>query len=59
VLEPDDIGGIKKALKTLLNQSLASGSRTPADPEYVAKFRYDHVAQNLARVFGEVVGDGR
>lgn len=55
VVHPDDNEAIKIALNALLAGHANNGNYPkPADPEYVAQFRYDRLAEQLAGVFEEV-----
>jgi glycosyltransferase involved in cell wall biosynthesis len=50
---PDDIQGIKQALRTILQDS-PRFLPPAAPPEFVAQFRYDRLAKRLAEVFNGV-----
>lgn len=57
VVHPEDTAGIKQALQTLFDQYSRNGHRPqPAQPEYVAQFRYDRLAQHLSGIFDKVAG---
>lgn len=56
-VHPDDTAGIKHALTQLFNEHARNGHRPqPAQPEYVAQFRYDRLAQQLSGIFDKVAG---
>jgi glycosyltransferase involved in cell wall biosynthesis len=59
VVPPGDTKAIKQALRELLRSHRQNGLPRPARPEFVAQFRWDRQAENLARVFDEVLSDGR
>jgi len=57
VVAPDNTEAIKQILKAVLRSHQNDGPPRPPRPEFVAQFRWDHQAENLARVFHEAVGD--
>lgn len=60
VVHPDDTAGIKRALIQLFDQHSRNGHRPqPAQPEYVAQFRYDRLAQRLSGIFDQVTSHAR
>jgi len=59
VVQPTDSGAIKHALRTILNESRNEIPSQPVRPEFVAQFRYDRLAANLAKVLDGVVRDDR
>jgi glycosyltransferase involved in cell wall biosynthesis len=54
---PDNIAAIKKVLEAALRNHQDSGSPGLARPEFVAQFRWDRLAEKLARVFQGAVND--
>lgn len=56
VVAPNDTEAIKQALRAIIsehqNNRLSAG---PPRPEFVAQFRWEHQAENLARTFDEAV----
>lgn len=57
VLHPEDTAGIKHALESLFEKHARNGHfPQPRQPEYVAQFRYDRLAQHLCGVFDKVAG---
>jgi len=58
VAPPENTEAIKQALRAVLcsHRENVSG---PFKPEFVAQFRWDRQAENLARVFDEAVSDDR
>ncbi|HVB34927.1 MAG TPA: glycosyltransferase [Patescibacteria group bacterium] len=57
VVHPHDTQAIKRALESLLAGHSENGhAPQPAEPEYVAQFRYDRLAEKLAGIFGKVTG---
>jgi len=56
---PDNTEAIKHALRAILRNHRANGLSRPPQPEFVAQFRWDRQAENLAHVFHEAVRDGR
>lgn len=59
VVPPRDTEAIKRALRALLCGHRQNGFPRPARPEFVAQFRWDRHAENLARVLHEAASDGR
>lgn len=56
-IHPGDTVGIKRALTQLFEKHSRNGHRPqPAQPEYVAQFRYDRLAQRLSGIFDQVTG---
>ena len=54
---PDNTGAIKQALKAVIGDHQENGLPRPPRPEFVAQFRWDRLAANLARVFQEAIND--
>jgi glycosyltransferase involved in cell wall biosynthesis len=55
VARPDDTAGIKRILQSLLCGFQAEGRRPRTmQPEFASQFRYDNLANKLARVFDKV-----
>jgi glycosyltransferase involved in cell wall biosynthesis len=59
VVPPDNTLAIKEALKAVLRNHRKNGPPSPPRPEFVAQFRWDRQAENLARVFHEAIRDDR
>jgi glycosyltransferase involved in cell wall biosynthesis len=57
VVPPDNTEAIKQALKAVIGDHQENGLPRPPRPEFVAQFRWDRLAANLARVFQEAVND--
>ena len=55
VVPPDNTQAIKEALRAVLLNHRKNGPPSPPRPEFVAQFRWDRHAENLARVFHEAV----
>jgi len=59
VVEPTNTRAVKEVLRLILNSSRDTIPPKPRRPEFVAQFRYDGLAANLARVLDGVVRDDR
>ncbi|MGB2887264.1 MAG: glycosyltransferase, partial [Candidatus Acidiferrales bacterium] len=59
VVPPGDTEAIKQALRAILRSHRQNGLPRPTRPEFVAQFRWDRHAENLANVFHEAVSDAR
>jgi glycosyltransferase involved in cell wall biosynthesis len=57
VVQPNNTEAIKEVLRMLLSGSRDDGPPRPARPEFVAQFRYDRLAAQLASIFDEVASD--
>ena len=57
VLPPDDKQVIKKILRQILGELRKQRLNGPPRPDYVAQFRWDRLAEPLARALQEAVGD--
>lgn len=57
VVCPDDVEGIKRALRKMLSEDANQNPPRPARPEFVAQFRYDRLAARLAGVLDEISGN--
>jgi len=58
VVQPTDTQAIKGILRHILSEPRKDTANGPPRPEYVAQFRWDHLAERLADVFEEAVGRG-
>lgn len=56
---PENTEAIKQALKTVIAGCRKDDLPRPPRPEFVAQFRWDHLAQKLAGVLQEAVSDAR
>jgi glycosyltransferase involved in cell wall biosynthesis len=56
VVPPDDTEGIKRILKQVFSDLRRKRLSGPPRPEYVAQFRWDRLAESLARAFEEARG---
>jgi glycosyltransferase involved in cell wall biosynthesis len=56
---PENTEAIKQALKTVIAGYRNDDLPRPPRPEFVAQFRWDHLAQKLAGVLQEAVSDAR
>lgn len=57
VLNPDDVEAIKSVLRTVIAQHRNDWPPSPPKPEFVAQFRWDRLAEELAGVFERVSSD--
>ena len=58
VVNPDDTAAIKAVLRTIVQNGRSGNLPRPANPEFVAQFRYDRLAGKMAEVLNSVVSDG-
>jgi glycosyltransferase involved in cell wall biosynthesis len=58
VVDPEDTGAIKQTLRKILHDGRRTESPRPFRPEFVERFRWDRLAEKLARVFGSVLSHG-
>lgn len=58
VVNPEDTAAIKDVLRTIVQNGRKGNLPGPANPEFVAQFRYDRLAGKLAEVLNSVVRDG-
>jgi len=55
VVPPHDTEGIKRVLRQILGDLRKKKLNGPPRPEYVAQFRWEHLAESLARTFEEAM----
>jgi glycosyltransferase involved in cell wall biosynthesis len=58
VAHPEDVQAIKRALREAVGGAPMSANPSPIRPEFVEQFRYDRLAEKLARVFDSVSSHG-
>ncbi|MBZ5516296.1 MAG: glycosyltransferase family 4 protein [Acidobacteriia bacterium] len=58
VVDPEDMEGIKRTLRKILDDGRRSEPPRPFRPEFVEQFRYDRLAEKLASVFDSVLSHG-